>query len=169
MSRRLPQIKIPRHSASVFYGDRHKFVLPIPRVSFALSLSREKERRFSLSLPFCSSRLLAQIYGLIDSSSFRKPPWNFAEVEFRPDHRPSPPPVRLAFYSLRYPLPHSAILNIHFIVLTVNTSLNICLLLIYIIRMEQGDGPLRLHRSNSRVLTYNKHTHAHVHHIFNLI
>jgi len=63
---RQPEIKVPRRSASVFYGARHKFAqLPasfLPRRS-SPSLSSPA---LSLSRRVC--RLLSQIYGLIDSS-----------------------------------------------------------------------------------------------------
>lgn len=81
MLRQLLKIKIPRRSASVFYGDRHKFVQPIPRPP---SFSREE----ILSLP--PSRLFADLWAYRFFFLW-KPPWNFAEVEFRPDHRPSRP------------------------------------------------------------------------------
>lgn len=72
------EIKIPRHSASVFYGDRHKFVRPIPRPP---SFSRD-----FLSLPLV--RLLVDLW-TYRFFLLHKPPWNFAEIEFRPDHRTS--------------------------------------------------------------------------------
>lgn len=59
MLRQLPKIKIPRCSASVFYGDRHKFVQPIPPPpSFSLS----RGDLLSLPLAFLCSRLLADLW-----------------------------------------------------------------------------------------------------------